>query len=834
MSKGLLPLIRIVTPKDSRLHMVNRDKFVIGRSPEADVMMMSNSVSRKHLLVEIKGEDIFIEDLGSSNGTFLNDVKLEAGKKYPITERTTVRLGTSNENISFELMDRPTEFKEFSTFLKEFNEEFMAMTEKVIKEANAKAEKILQEAQARAAEVFNKAKSQENTAVEAAQAKANTLLKNASTEAQKLIDNSKQIAESDAKKIRDSALAKARAEAEEIHRQALEKAREAAHSELEAKKEQAAATVREHLAQLKTQSQMEAEQVLQNAHKEANKVKESAIQEIEKLRFETQKRSEAMLEEAEIEANKILQHAREATEKMRQTARQDFDETLLKAQMQSKELIANGEKEAAHLIEVARKKAQTIVELQEKESKELTQNLRSEIEKEAKIEAERLLLAHKERMESEKLQLQKETQAVNLHKAEVEGQIKHLDKERKELQAKRDEGMAEVKDLLTELNRLKDENSKQKDLNEKLSQLEASIKALEFQRAQLNEKNEATEQELSLLKKRTFEELERVRREEERKVMQVAANKAKEFSAQIEKVVVTGINEKLTEKLNATQLNEISHRVSEELINLFAAETFKNDEKVSMQKVEAAATPSFLKTKTFRIGAAAAVIAGIFLLVKNSEHAVKMQDQFTEALIEKQRDEATYKPEMTVQFRSSYTDNILYMERYVEMKMDEKVQDQWALNLNDFFLTELKLSEENMVRFIGLESAMIKKLSNLRNSIDSRFLEEGIQRMRDVEREDIAKIQELLVSPMNYEKLRLREKVFLAQLPLSIRDPAQAPPLPAMDSALAPEVPLNPSPTDEPVVDPPAEKRKPAKAPKPQKKALPTKLPPKKVIHMTF
>lgn len=816
MAKGLLPLIRIATPKDSRLHLVNRDKFVIGRAPDVDIQMLSPSVSRKHLSVEIRGGDIFIEDLGSSNGSFLNDVKLEPGKKYPISEKTTVRLGTSNEAVSFELMEKPTEFRDFDSFLGDFNSEFQAIMEKIIKDATLKAEKILQESQLRAANLIHEAKAQEETALAAVNSKTSSLLKEASAQAQKLIENAQRLAEEEAKNLREKAqreieeeskqkLDKIREEAALLHKNAVDSARLAAHQELEAKKEQAAGSVREHLAQLKAESQMEADQILQNAHKEANRIKENSVAEIEKFRLDIQKRSDSLLAEAETEAASILQSARETAEKMRQTARQDLDETLEKSQAQSKELLANAEREANHTLEIAKKKAQALVETQEAESRVLMQNIRSEIEKEAKLEADKLLLEHRDQIEKEKNQLKNEIQATLLKRTEIESEISRLEKDQRELLALKEQSQAEVQGLQAEVAKLKDENSRQSALHERLAQLEGQLKALDFQRAQALEKNEQTEQELNLLKKRTFEELERVRLEEEQKVLQVAALKAKEFSQRIEKVVLAGVNEKIVQKLTATQLNEISLQVSEELTTLFAAESFKHSEKTSLQKSQDSVGPKLVKTKKFKWGVAAAAVAAGFFLVKNSEEAVKMQDRFTETLIEKQRDEAEYKPTLTTQYRSTYTDNVLYMERYVDIKTDEKAQDLWALNLNEFFLQELKLSEENMVRFIGIESAMVKKLSTLRNSIDSRFLEEGIQRMREVEIEEVAKIQELLVTPVNYERLRLREKGFLAQLPVTLRDPAQEP-------SLAPVEPLQQSEIS--VATPP--------------EALPKKLPAKK------
>ena len=47
--------------------------YLIGRSPENDILLTDNAVSRKHAKIEFRGNTFALEDLGSTNGTRINE-----------------------------------------------------------------------------------------------------------------------------------------------------------------------------------------------------------------------------------------------------------------------------------------------------------------------------------------------------------------------------------------------------------------------------------------------------------------------------------------------------------------------------------------------------------------------------------------------------------------------------------------------------------------------------------------------------------------------------------------------------------------------------------------
>ncbi len=60
-------------PKELRgVSIVVRGPVVIGRSPNADIVVAAGYVSSRHARFSLMGANLFVEDLGSTNGTAVN------------------------------------------------------------------------------------------------------------------------------------------------------------------------------------------------------------------------------------------------------------------------------------------------------------------------------------------------------------------------------------------------------------------------------------------------------------------------------------------------------------------------------------------------------------------------------------------------------------------------------------------------------------------------------------------------------------------------------------------------------------------------------------------
>jgi hypothetical protein len=70
---------------------MNRE-IIIGRSSDLDMVLVEDMVSRKHAKISTTDGEVFIQDLGSTNGTFVNGEKITRSR---LQEGDRILVGTS-------------------------------------------------------------------------------------------------------------------------------------------------------------------------------------------------------------------------------------------------------------------------------------------------------------------------------------------------------------------------------------------------------------------------------------------------------------------------------------------------------------------------------------------------------------------------------------------------------------------------------------------------------------------------------------------------------------------------------------------------------------------
>ncbi|TXI15510.1 MAG: FHA domain-containing protein [Roseateles sp.] len=79
---------------------ITKDKTTLGRRPYNDIVIDNLAVSGEHAVLQMVGADVFIEDLNSTNGTYING---KAIKKQLLADGDVVEIG--KYKIKFQLGD---------------------------------------------------------------------------------------------------------------------------------------------------------------------------------------------------------------------------------------------------------------------------------------------------------------------------------------------------------------------------------------------------------------------------------------------------------------------------------------------------------------------------------------------------------------------------------------------------------------------------------------------------------------------------------------------------------------------------------------------------------
>ncbi len=76
--EGATLVIRAGGGRSGELFNVSGGRMTIGRSPEAEVFLDDVTVSRNHALLVRRRDGLYIDDLGSLNGTYVNRRRIES------------------------------------------------------------------------------------------------------------------------------------------------------------------------------------------------------------------------------------------------------------------------------------------------------------------------------------------------------------------------------------------------------------------------------------------------------------------------------------------------------------------------------------------------------------------------------------------------------------------------------------------------------------------------------------------------------------------------------------------------------------------------------------
>ncbi len=87
----VISLVVLDGPLKGQVFPVTKPKLLLGRS-EGDIVLEDPEISRKHCAIEVRGTSAVLADLGSTNGTFVDDERIDTHQLQHMSE---FRLGST-------------------------------------------------------------------------------------------------------------------------------------------------------------------------------------------------------------------------------------------------------------------------------------------------------------------------------------------------------------------------------------------------------------------------------------------------------------------------------------------------------------------------------------------------------------------------------------------------------------------------------------------------------------------------------------------------------------------------------------------------------------------
>jgi pSer/pThr/pTyr-binding forkhead associated (FHA) protein len=624
---------------------VTADRFFAGRSPDCKVVLQGAKISRQHIEVWHDQGILYIKDLDTSNGTWLEATKLVPQQPYPIVNG--VKINCAGEK--------------FFKVEAEYREEKIEVPPEDLPDIDSKT--IIQ--------ALNPEKSFHQ--IQAAEKKAEEIVAAARADSLKLIDQ----ARDEVKNIhtewkqRGEALFK---QAEEKARKMLQQVEQSNQERLEQAKIETESIKKEAFNEGKYQLELERKKILAEAEESASTLlsrTESSVREIEVFKQER-------IEELKVVSEK-LDHVRYDYEKKEQA-------------------LASIQKRMEALVETQNQIVQE-KELLQLKTADLNDQLGQIASKQQEVDA-KVALAHGAltRANSEASKIQNETEEKNKRKIELfESEFKSKVETRElEFQAFK----REQEDLLYKQRQFEEKRTAQmiKDAEEAASALKSEqskhiIKALRDYFSKILETTEASPRSLDNV-----------------------------LVGEIVDIVGRGLNNELN--LQEAELKGLME------YNPYSA--------VKQKKywTKFAAVASFI------------VVFGLTYMIKphwfsaisrKFVSSVTLMDTEDREKIKKSQEMLIYNskfhPLQDEIFKSTYFENVLYLQFYLDFEKNEEYQKKWIVSANKLLLTKIGANETLVARFIADEGNLINELSHLSEQIDGESPQKGIDKLIAKEKE---------------------------------------------------------------------------------------------------
>jgi predicted Zn finger-like uncharacterized protein len=82
----------ILGANSGQIYPLTKPRIVLGRGQGSDIQLPDSEISRRHAMIEIRGEDAVLIDLSSTNGTFVEGQRVQ---RVPLSSHQEFSIGTT-------------------------------------------------------------------------------------------------------------------------------------------------------------------------------------------------------------------------------------------------------------------------------------------------------------------------------------------------------------------------------------------------------------------------------------------------------------------------------------------------------------------------------------------------------------------------------------------------------------------------------------------------------------------------------------------------------------------------------------------------------------------
>ncbi len=765
---------------------------VVGRAEDADFQIIHDQVSRNHLDIEAKGQAIWLTDLGSSNGTFVNGLRIEPNRPMLCPDVLLVRLGTK---IELRIALVPST----SQVLADIDENTLEKTHAIARPRRSgslppppqkKSRKpptqiAVQEVEA-SLSVEETNNPLEPTQSEQIRPDLNDQIRLLQVEVELLRKESAEEMLKYGRLTQESKIDAARAQLEiESRKRELDIQRASMQvelQELKSKKDLAVQELtviertREHTAsevenlrkrwddlvnsnqkaQVKMDSLQKEIRAMSNTYEDArtentalnrlvqstekelitrNSIANDTIGELKKLREEKEdlerkleREKERLMREASQEANKLRDKTAQELSEARDRALNDAK----KIREEAREEAEAAQKSGLEEVEKARLKAA-------RESEQANRRMQEEIEQ-LRTKARREIEELRARLEEENKKLREEAASIgtstkNQTQEELEKQRRLLEEQKKKAQRELDAFHKEEEEKLAEKKR-----QVEHDIGERM--------ALERRENDLRKEEDEAEREAS----------------RSNQIREIATNLEQSLGSQLDQI----LRSHGASKEEAESLLKGIRRIVEGSFLPSQSQSQTTDERLFHLDPQSAKHAKHYWVKVLISMVGAILIGGVWLdyssqikqYVAGLFPRTSPSEEFIHNSARELAAQAKFEPPMDEIYKGNYADNVVYTTGYLDMKLNDETKKRWVLELNHFFLSELHFDEKVIVKYVAAESTLIRKLSEMRGFINPKFERDSVARLHNEEAEFLPDFMTILGGETNYQRVRTFEKSF--------------------------------------------------------------------------